>query len=74
MTALLTGLILAAALFGIVTMAGGGIWFWKNRQQLPRQHHSKDNEYQQKDYYLNPQGEDRRPQVFQHKNKINRAA
>lgn len=59
MTALLTGLMLIAALFGVVTMAGGVLWFWKNRQQLPRRQHSNANEDQQEDYYLNHQGTNR---------------
>ena len=74
MTALLTGLFLFAASFGIVTMAGSLVWFWKNRQQLPRRHHSKESENHQKDYYLSHQGKHRRPEVFQHPDKINRAA
>jgi hypothetical protein len=76
MTALLTGLILVAASFGIVTMAGGLVWFWKNRQQMPRRHPSNanENEHHQKDYYLNHQGEYRRPEVFRQADKVNRAA
>jgi hypothetical protein len=74
MTALLTGLILVAASFGIVTMVGALVWFWKNRQQMPRRHPSNENEYQQKDYYLNHQGEYRRPEAFRQPDKVNRAA
>jgi len=55
-------------------MAGGLVWFWKNRQQMPRRHPSNENEYQQKDYYLNHQGEYRRPEAFRQPDKVNRAA
>ena len=74
MTTLLSGLMLVAAAFWVVTIAGYLVWFWKNRQRLPRWERSKEYEYYQKDYYLNHQAEYHRPHPHQYSDKINRAA
>ena len=74
MNTLLIGLMLAATVFGIVTLAGSLIWFWKNRQRLPRWHESEENSFQQKDYFVNHQSESPKSRLHQYPDKINRAA
>ena len=74
MITLLTGLMLAVAVFTIVTLAGALIWFWKNREHLPRWRHFQENNFQQKDYYLHHQAEYRKSESHQYSEKVDRAA